>query len=216
MLTQAIRTTNAAEDELRQSWQQTLIAFLQAVLTVLALVFTGWAAFAASKAARAAERSVRQAENAATIELRAYLHVQSVDVIWSADNRPAFDIVCANTGQTPARWFELSAWALPREVGAGVPQAPGPHRFSRWPVPVGGGSERSARVMPEGAENLDLIRDFAAGGSAIFALGVLRYEDVFGIVHTEEFSAFKRTPSGRPQRMSFATGGVPAGIEPDQ
>ena len=35
MVRQATRTTNAAEEELKQSWQQTLIAFLQALLTVL-------------------------------------------------------------------------------------------------------------------------------------------------------------------------------------
>jgi hypothetical protein len=212
-LIQAVRSTNAAEEELRQSWQQTVIAFLQAILTVLALVFTGWAAFAASRASRAAEESIRHAEIAMRIELRAYLHVQSINVVWSVDGQPAFDVVCMNTGQTPARWFELSVWAVRRPAGSGAPPMPAEARFSRWPVPVGGGRERSARILPEGSSDLRLRVDFREAGTAIFALGILRYEDVFGVIHSEEFSAFKRSPTGRSESMAFATGGEPAGGE---
>ncbi|MFA4950033.1 hypothetical protein [Brevundimonas sp.] len=209
-VTQAVRTTNAAEEELRLSWQQTLIAFFQAILTVLALVFTGWAAFAASRAARAAEASTRHAETAMKIELRAYLHVQSIKVVWSTEGQPAFDVVCTNTGQTPARWFELSVWAIRVASGARTPSMPADTKFSLWPVPVGSGSERSARVVPEGSDNLRLRVDFQEAGSTIFALGILRYEDVFGVVHSEEFRAFKRSPNGRPESMAFATDAKPA------
>ena len=39
---------------------------------------------------------------------------------------------------------------------------------------------------------------------SIYVSGQLRYEDIFGKVWTEEFRAFKWSPSGEREKMSFA------------
>lgn len=209
MVIQATRTTNSAEEELRQSWQQTLIAFLQALLTVLALVFTGWAAFAASRASRAAERSVKQAEKSANVQLRAYVHVEEVHMLWTANTKPLFDVTCRNTGQTPAQWFEISIKCVVKRKDDAVPPVPLEGRAQRWPVPIGSDAIRSARVEGDIDEEIDWEK-IVRSRSAIFALGRLRYKDVFGTIHDEEFVSFQRTPTDRKQKMAFSTA-VPLG-----
>lgn len=59
--TQAFRVTNATEEALRLARDQADVAFAQAILTALAVAFTGWAAVAAARAAKAAHDSVEDA-----------------------------------------------------------------------------------------------------------------------------------------------------------
>lgn len=66
--TQAYRVTNATEEALRLARSQAIVAFAQAILTALAVVFTGWAAWAAADAARAAKASVEDAREDATTQ----------------------------------------------------------------------------------------------------------------------------------------------------
>lgn len=105
-LTQAIRTTDATEEGVRLSFQQTRIAFVQAIMTVFALAFTGWAAWEASRAAKAAERSIDHADQVMRNELRAYVHLDRAEITWGhGGSRPLVKLFAKNTGQTPAKWF---------------------------------------------------------------------------------------------------------------
>lgn len=87
-LGQAARTTDATEEGVRVAFQQARIGFAQAILTVFALAFTGWAAFAASRAARAAELTLGHADAVMRNELRAYVHVDQAELRWGAAPHP--------------------------------------------------------------------------------------------------------------------------------
>lgn len=106
-LNQAIRTTNAAEEAIRVSYQQARISYVQSAVTVLALLFTAVAAWAAGSAARTANRALRHAEAASRDELRAYVHIDRAELKWGspAGGVPSITLFAKNTGQTPAKWF---------------------------------------------------------------------------------------------------------------
>lgn len=147
---------------------------------------------------------MKQAEKSANVQLRAYVHVDEVHMMWTANGLPIFDISCRNTGQTPAQWFEIAIKCIVKRKGDPVPPVPLNGRAQRWPVPIGSNAARSARVEGEVEEAIDREKVILAQ-SSIFALGRMRYKDVFGDIHDEEFVTFARTPIDRKQKMSFST-----------
>lgn len=218
-LTQAVRTTDATEEGIRLSFQQTRIAYIQALMTVLALAFTGWAAWEASRAARAAERSVDHAEKVMRAELRAYVHVERAEITWGhAGARPILKLTAKNTGQTPAKWFGAKIRIIATETTASL----GSLDFSQisfedaamvsWSALGGGGSELSFYGMKDC--DLPVLKEIFDQQKNMNVLGVLTYESMFGETFETQFWFTKRPahrakfeqPEGTPQ--GIATYGV--------
>lgn len=219
-LNQAVRATNASEEVLRLTFQQTRIAFAQAILTVFALSFTGWAAWAAARAARASERSLSHADEVMRNELRAYVHVDYAELRWGVDGaNPQITLFAKNTGQTPARWFGVRSKvaefekSLPRMRQDFDAIDLSDREIYSWSSLGGGGSQLS---FPG---NRDVDRDVlvAAYGkpATLHVIGVLRYETIFGEVFETEFWFIRsavhkermKRPEGAPKGMAlFGTG----------
>ena len=148
-LNQAVRTTNAAEEAIRVSYQQTRIAYVQSAVTVLALLFTGVAAWAAAGAARTANRALSHAEAASRDELRAYVHIDRTELRWGSPGggAPSITLFAKNTGQTPAKWFGAQTTVVlgPIEGDNALPLADlhqTDRKLHKWSA-LGGGTELS-------------------------------------------------------------------------
>lgn len=201
-LGQAVRATDANEEMVRVGFQQTRIAFAQALLTTFALVFTGWAAWAASRAARAAERSSAQAHDQMKIEQQAYVHVDRAELKWgnSGGTRPQIILWVKNTGQTPARWFGAQARLVTSPDDEKITKAifDAAHMedvdWFSWPSLGGQGGELSfsgRRKADVGVAEGALERQ-----EILHVLGTIRYETIFGEVFETEFW-FTRRPEHR-------------------
>jgi hypothetical protein len=203
-LNQSIRATNAAEEGVWLAFYQTRTGYVQAILTVLALSFSAWASIVASRAAIAAEKSIEQSAHSTRMQLRAYLHVEGVDVEFSAEGDLAFSVKVKNTGQTPSKYFEIAVEAIAVEFGSKIPDVPEFDSYNRWPAIGGNGCERVGFCRPINREGKK-FQHFISSPIMLFAVGRVRYEDVFGKNWEEEFKVFTRNPSSKPSKMSHST-----------
>lgn len=178
------------------------INIIGGTLLLLSLGASAAALFFSARATRAAERQAVHAENATEVTLRAYLGIEKVDVLWTRDGKPNFLVWVKNSGQTPARYFELACMAGVTSLGAKLPVKPVEGPFVRW-LQIGRDQVRSARIVPSNEGDVEEVQ-VAKTTMVIYVSGQLRYEDIFGKVWTEEFRAFKWSPSGEREKMSFA------------
>ena len=199
-LNQTSRNTDAAEETLRLTWAQTRIGFAQAVLTLFALTFTGWAAWEAGRAAQAAERAVSHADEVMRNDLRAYVHAERAEVRWgdSSGNSPLITLYAMNTGQTPAKWFGASCKVMATDAGI-VPTVDMFREVDlsdcpliRWSALGGNG----ATLSFYGVKNVDwdALRDAFDNGKTLNVVGVLRYETLFDEIVETEFWFSRRAP----------------------
>ena len=188
----------SADAARRANW----INIVGGILLLTSLGASAAALILSARATRAAERQAAHAEKATEVSLRAYLGIEKVDLVWSRDGKVAFDVWVKNSGQTPARYFEIAGVAGVTGLGAKLGATPIEGPFIRW-LPIGRDQTRSARLHPENGS--DINEDDVLGTTkVIYISGQLRYEDIFGEVWTEDFRAFRWSPSGVRQKMSFA------------
>lgn len=183
--------------------QANRIAWLQAILTGLAVAFTAWAAReagraagAADHAAEAAEVSVAVAQETAKRQLRAYVLLEKADIS-KPEGYPGGLIQCTvrNFGQTPAKNVAV------RLLSGFKPFPLPPDAFLNVPPPPAGGSRADlgpgACIYPAAKPNaLDeaFIPGLIAGDVALYLLGTIEYVDAFGEPHTTRFRYFYREP----------------------
>lgn len=197
-LNQSVRSTNAAEEELRVNYQQTRISFVQSILTVLALAFTGWAAWAATSAASTAGRTLEHADKVMRAELRAYVHVERAELRWGdrGGNNPSVFLFAKNSGQTPAKWFGASSliFTTPDDEPIGIRSFSSFDRSQRpllkWSS-LGGGAELS---FYGAAPDLEVLSEAFKTSEIINIVGVVQYETIFGEICETEFWFTRRGP----------------------
>lgn len=200
-LNQSFRAANAAEEAVRLADQQARVAFSQALLTVLALCFTGWAAWAALRAARAAENAVEQSRDQSKTAQQAYVHVERAELKWGdeAGGKPLITLWGRNTGQTPARWFGARVQVFLTEANEPISKAMlenfdlGAPSEVMWSS-LGGGGEltfRGSREADWSAFCQAYMTDYV-----LHVVGTLRYETIFDEVFETEFWFNRRGPHG--------------------
>lgn len=196
-----------AQETWASFWLNPTTAF-NGVLTFLTFVLVV-VAIRQIESIRVAKETLKAAQEASRNQLKAYVHVESVHVVWSESGEVAFDVKCKNTGQTPAVFFEVGAQAASLSIkDDGRSVVPADLPYKRW-TPIGADSERIARCHPANPETLRLV-SFIKPSKNLFALGRVRYGDIFGDVWETEFSAFVRWPRGERTSMTFANAALQA------
>ena len=179
-----------------------LINTIGGLLLLTSLCASAAALIYSARATVAAERQAGHAEKATEVTLRAYLGIEKVEVVWGRDGRAAFDIWVKNSGQTPAKYFELCCVTGITGLGAKLQPTTVDGPFVRW-LQIGRDQTRSARLHPSIKSEIT-SSEIVSSTQVLYVSGQLRYEDIFGKVWTEDFRAFKWSPSGVRQQMSFA------------
>lgn len=146
------------------------------------------------------------AKDTARRQLRAYIHVEKVELLWDENDRPKLGVHIQNTGQTPATGFQIRV-RIQNDQGVDsreyVLPEDGELGFATWQG-LGAGCTRENGVWPHNPENLRFA-DFAANSGAFCVLGRIFYKDIFGKSWQTEFAAFTRPdrPSRR-ENLPFA------------
>lgn len=141
--------------------------------------------------ASATSRQAEIAEKTADQQLRAYVHVDQMKLVWSLKTGEAmFVATCKNTGQTPAGFFELAAVAKVTTINESAYElTPSDLAFGGWAA-LGAHSERTATVPAEGASEITRENFRKTPESILTLRGCLRYVDVFGVYYESEFAYF--------------------------
>ncbi|WP_148287934.1 DUF6471 domain-containing protein [Rhodopseudomonas sp. B29] len=192
------RMSKAAEEAAWWAAFQSKLGLAGFVAVLASLFFTGRAAHAAARAARAAEDALKISRESSEDQIRPYVHVSSAEFVWDASGVKVV-IECSNSGQTPARYFEIGALseAVPTEEMGGV-SIPEDLTYKRWSA-LGGGNAKTIALRGQsvGGE----IDPFAVharesmppeGKASFYILGRVRYGDVFGSEYETEFAFFLR------------------------
>lgn len=155
------------------------------------LLITLWLTIQANRAAQAAVEVTREVGRD---QSRAYLNIRSAEAIHYGTRDIIMTI--ANTGGSPARWYEIETVASfePRSEATYGPFRPITFRrdvdlsgAKRWPGPSGG-SETTARC---GADDIAGVIELATKTPGILAIqGVLRWETIFDEQYSSEFMFF--------------------------
>lgn len=134
-------------------------------------------------------------------QLRAYVHIGDVEVHWHGMNRCSFMVWCINTGQTPAKFFEVGG--ICESVRRGQNRhdiIPADVEFHAWSA-LGGSDKLLARITPTGCDSLER-RDFNNDELVLSFRGLVRYEDIFGEIFESEFSFFAHRMQFEKRKMS--------------
>lgn len=110
--TQAYRVTNATEEALRLARSQADVAFAQAILTALAVAFTGWAALEAARAAKAAQDSVADARQGAAEQTARF--TAQLEVARSAAKAAQLSAEAAVSAQRP--WIKIDVGHIEAKI----------------------------------------------------------------------------------------------------
>ena len=142
-------------------------------------------------------------------ETRAYVHVRDAHLTWGGPNAeyPNITLTVENTGQTPAKWFEIRKIAFIKALDpdGGSTEALSFRRAevarleaTRWPS-IAKIKTCEALTTAQG----QTLRSAYQQNKAIVIMGVVRYETFFNEVFETEFCFFsKRTPSYRFETVS--------------
>lgn len=152
---------------------------------------------------------VRGAEQTAEAQLRPYVSMRDASFEWYANNLRVIATV-ANTGQTPATFFELGCISRVGVDGEQDETIPADTEYKAW-ASLGGGDTTTISIRNGlSDENAREVLD-AAGGKIFMIVGRVRYGDVFGSEYESEFIFFTRDvrPS-QPIKMMRSTGRVAA------
>ncbi|MFW2446010.1 MAG: hypothetical protein ACN4E6_01670 [Qipengyuania pacifica] len=194
------KSADAAAESAKSSTRAAWIGVISSVLVFLAL----GVALQSNKIARQTARR----------QLRAYVHPDRIWLLFR-DNKPYLGFRIKNTGQTPAKWFEIEARVKIMSVTDESRSQVGPiAEKTRWAV-IGAGSDRTAGIKPLNPDNMSIVefhRNKEKGGE-FFALGRIRYCDIFDHVWETEFTAFARPDRAHKNsrwRMTFANSNVRA------
>ena len=179
--------------------QQTRLAQWQLVLSaagiggvIITLVLSTKATLASERAVQATNRAISDAALASKRELRAYVHVDTADLIWTDDGQPHVLLTCLNTGQTPASLFEVGAICEIVPMGVGpYDKIPDDLTYGRWSG-LGGGRDLTVSFTPEGAAGATETQLRKSKDGRLSVRGRIRYKDIFGQWSQSEFTFFRR------------------------
>ncbi len=181
------------------------LAILQAVATVLSVVFTGWAAFAAASAARSAQRSTDMIPVLEAPYLFAVIQGENIYSAFMAasEGAPSFiesrmpkvDFRVKNYGTTPATIRKITAHL---SIVGGVPIAgERAENFITHEAMIGQGDLTDKFSVPALRDmNQSDYFDFHAGNLIIVFDGSVTYSDIWHQEHTVDFT-WKYNPSLR-------------------
>jgi hypothetical protein len=132
--------------------------------------------------------TVSQMRQSERRQLRAYVAVEDARLIWTTEG-PSFILAVANTGQTPARFFEIGLLAemVPQGTAHNQP-IPRVLNYKTWSA-LGGNRTLTSRVSPDNSDiRIDDLKD--DNSAYLSARGRVRYGDIFNDVWESEFSFF--------------------------
>lgn len=182
-------------------WQTLIYTRTAAIAAKDAVTEAKEATKAAILGAEAAERTVAETRRIGDAQVKSYILINEAALNWDGPN-PHIMMVCKNTGQTPAPFFD---------VGASVKTAPlkgyadwgiieRDFEFQTWSG-LGGNDELTIRYTPK---NLHVYANIQHDIDAYLVItGVVRYGDVFGDIYESEFAFFTPQKSrGHARKMS--------------
>jgi hypothetical protein len=148
----------------------------------------------AEEATKAANASVAIAADSADRQLRAYVDVDEALLRWNGGKNMEFVLICRNTGQTPAKSFDI--WYV-IDIGDAnnandTMDKESLTKNGPWNS-LGGGRSLSVRISPDNSDILernDVIKNLE---SLIYFRGFVRYEDILGTIYESEFIFHTRT-----------------------
>lgn len=181
------KSVQTAKRALHGANWQTVIGLFGLLGVLLTLIYTAKATKAAAKAAQAAEESVSVTKANAQLQLRAYVLVSAANIVRDSAVPFRIDLTIQNYGVTPAHNVRVAH----RAVWWGIDDE------GNWPEPVDAGTTTSlganASLLARSVlkekdipvyDAAALEREFNA---AIYAYGIVTYDDIFGSEQTTKF-----------------------------
>jgi len=208
---QTVRAAQAAEQTTFLTYDQAMIALIGLVVLIAAFAASVWAAMAAIRAAEAADETLDHARKTAERELRAYVFVEDAKIAVIGEMAQEDKIVGAvwrasytvkNAGSTPAHKVKVLDCLTVQDW---IPD--------RLPLPMS--DDYFGSMAPNGdvidADSDDLTTNPADGAAvtskeatkAVFLVGKIFYDDVFGFARETDFCFFWKGPiDDTPQQMT--------------
>lgn len=207
----------AAQQDVAEWTKWVLVVSVVGVLLTLVGIYFVWLTFGETRETNLITKDIGQAQS------RAYVHVEAVKLSWGnfQATRPQIILSVVNTGQTPARWFEVSTKSFIRELddtgldteALSFKDIKIPATFNRWNA-LGAGASLTAGGLRR--EDIETIREsYGRKTSSLNVAGTLKYETFFGeIFETEFWFRARPIPEFRletttPHASGLAVRGVP-------
>ncbi len=170
-------------------------AFWSTVIVAVGTALLFWTLWETRKATKAANDAVMVTREIGEAQVRAYVHVEAVELFWGdpQGTRPRIIALIANTGQSPARWFEVSSTVFTRKLREnGTPDDAVvfsdiaiPSGGTRWNA-LGSNSLLSATILR--ANNIEVVRAiYGQKDVSLNVAGFVKYETFFGERFISEF-----------------------------
>lgn len=194
---QGMNASTKAMNEATQSmkWASWVAAGLVGAGTILLI----WTLFLTRAASASAQEAVNVTREIGRDQSRAYVHIKDAELTWGGPKAesPNIRITVENTGQTPARWFEVVSHVViePLDEKGRVVRA---IKFSeidfsdrtpvRWPSLQG--QRTCGHII---AADQELIRGAYQKSVAVTIFGIVRYKTFFDEVFETEFCYFRKS-----------------------
>lgn len=177
-------------------------AFWSAWLVFSGTCLLGVTLYFTRQANKAAQSAVAVTRETGRDQARAYVHVDTAEFYWT--RRPSdpacIVLIVQNTGQTPAKWFEVSCRTRPFELkddgSAAAPMVFDETELEgitprRWPAL---GSSSSLTCVTPPFSDVDNPRGtFRDSYLGLRTVGTVRYETFFGEIFESQFDFFGRS-----------------------
>lgn len=178
-------------------------AWFSAFMVTIGTGFLIWTLFLTRKANGAAQDAVRVTREVAQDQARAYVHVDEVTFFWGNrfGSNPQFIFTAVNTGQTPAKWFEVVSVCKGSKIEDAAPvfskDELAARTGCRWvSFPAGGAQTMQGNIEESDFESLQSSYGLAVGSKTdvvdssdivITVYGVIRYCTVFDEIFESDF-----------------------------
>jgi hypothetical protein len=180
---QDLEAQRTMADQAKRMADLTVAQMLIGLLTLLGLgvtiYYTRHTAMAALRAVEAAQHANKISDRTARQQLRAYISVAEAHAAFAEGNRPIFQIILANRGQTPAYEVVGKIAAYARGLPLTEFLSFRSDAETKQIGVMGPSSEFHMRLTGELGFDNDLIVLIAKREMAIFVLGRIDYKDVF-------------------------------------
>lgn len=191
------RASDSAYWSVASSMLTAVATIILVLVTALLWIVTDRTASASERAAEAANEAVRLSETTAKQQLRAYVVVTDARVVHfvesgvqpfiAAGSPTLAEVYFINKGQTPAKnvRVNLDARILP------VPEREEDMQLNDMPpassLTAGPNDPKTSHAVIRTPLSIAEYQSILAGTSAIFIVGYLEYEDIFGEIHRSSF-----------------------------
>jgi hypothetical protein len=182
------RSVRAAEKSADWTMVTAIIGGFGTVLVGASLIFS-------AQAAKAALEAVRVTREVAQDQSRAYLAAEKAELLWGTDKGelPKIILHLRNTGQTPAKWFELRTVTTTRELNADGSVA-SPPTFSEFELssrrnPRWAGAPANEVITREvlSPSEREMVSSIYLVKTAIIVAGTIRYKTFFDEIFESDF-----------------------------